>query len=251
MSRRDRQGRSLGLPVAKKSVPKATSEGPKVSSALQKYSNYLVFVEDPRLKTPFSVLPGNNITGMTSKLDIDSTYLNKSRRKRAFDIALSPMFAYPSRVFAKCEASVSLVTLHGIVSHLNDEFKMLITCKVPLEEAYATLMDNYSHKVQEGIQYETGEVTDAAARLKHPPDTDSSYTDLETPPPESNSKKRKPNPVRPVQNAERQEKREEVGHIDQVLHSLRASSGSVIAAGAPPPQGHLPHLQPRSREASP
>ena len=163
--------RSLGLPLAKKSVPAPAPRGD------ERYTNYLVFVEDPRLKTPFQVLPGNNIVNVKSKLDIDSSYLNKSRRKRAFDVAFSTLFTYPSRIFAKCESSLSLVALHEIVSHLNEKFNMLIMCKVPLEDAYATLMDSYSNKVQEGIEYETGKVTDASARQKHPPDTDSSFSE--------------------------------------------------------------------------
>ena len=41
---------------------------------------------------------------------------------------------------------------------------MLLTCKVPMEEAYATLLDNYSHKLQEGILYDSGEVDEGEAK---------------------------------------------------------------------------------------
>ena len=94
--------RSLGLPVvAKKSVPTSPFDGP-LTGLRKKYSNYLVFVEDPRLKTPFKVLPGNQISNVKRKCDLDNnTHLDKARRKRAFDLAFSPLFTYPSRIFAK------------------------------------------------------------------------------------------------------------------------------------------------------
>ncbi len=191
MSQTRRSARGDRLPYAKKSLPARSSPrkglpplrrsprksvnpdaaSPDGQAHLPRYTNYIAFVEDPRLKAPFNVLPGNNIKNIQSKEAIDNSYLNKARRKRAYDVAFTPLYTFPCRIFAKCEASRSLVSLHAVVSHLNDEFAMLVKCKIPLEEAYSTLMDNYSNKVQEGIVYETGELTDPAARQKYPPDT--------------------------------------------------------------------------------
>ncbi len=194
MSQRNR--RSLGLPVAaKESIPKSPSEGP-VAGLRKKYSNYLVFAEDPRLKNPFKVLPGTQISNIES---CDNTHLDKARRKRAFDLAFSPLLTYPCRIFATCELSVNLVTLHEVVGHLNDEFKMLLTCKVPMEDAYTTLLDNYSHKGQEGITY--AGITDGSGEAKE----GEAKTDTDNAVP-SSGKKRRGQPKKCQSNVERPKK---------------------------------------------
>ena len=159
-------------PFSSPGSPPAMTTSP--SSPEFVYSNYLVFLEDPKSIAPFKVLPGNKIQNLKTKNQIDASFLNNSRRKRQYDIAFTTLFEFPTRIFAKCQSTVPITMLHDITSALNNQFSLLIKCKVPLEDAYEQMMKDNNRKVVAGINYETGE---AKKPTKAPPDTASSYSD--------------------------------------------------------------------------
>ncbi len=176
--------------VARKSVPEPqelpSEASPKknsptvnqVKGRLKKYTAYLVFVDDPKSRAPFAVLQASQITNYKAKIDLENSYLNNSRRKRQYDIAFTNVFKnHTCRIFAKCEPFIKLPVLHEIVQGLNDSYNALMTCKVPVETAYETLIDSNARKVKAGVDYDTGKVINKRARFGRPPDTASSYTE--------------------------------------------------------------------------
>ena len=146
-------------PQTSGSPPQPSGSLPPTSGSAAVYSNYLAFLEDPKSATPFTVLPGNKIRDLQAKDQIDTSFLNNSRRKRQYDLAFTRLFDYPCRIFAKCESRVPLTILHDIISSLNCQFNLLLKCKVPVEEAYQQMMMDNNRKVVDGINYETGEAT--------------------------------------------------------------------------------------------
>ena len=144
-----------------------------------KYKAYIAFVDDPKLKTPFTVLQSSNIRCLERKRYVNNTYLNDNRRKRRFDVAFTNIFTVPCRIFAKAVNDVRLVVLHNKCQELNQQFKVLMACKVDVETAYQRLLEANPRKVTDGLQYETGESNDDNEQAKRQllSDTPSSYTD--------------------------------------------------------------------------
>ena len=141
------------------------------------YSNYLAFVDDPKSRSPFAVLPASRINCVKQKHELDATFLNDNRRKRKYDLAFTDLFKHTCRIFAKCESTVPLVRLHEIVQNLNSKFNLLMNFQIDPEDALTKLIAENARKVQDGIRYDTGDITNKRARLAKPPDTTSSYTD--------------------------------------------------------------------------
>ncbi len=140
---------------------------------------FLIFVDDPMSLTPFHVLQGCHILNIETKTYISNRYLNDSRRRRKYDIAFTKVFTFPCRVFAKSESKVDLVKLHKISAKLNEQYKMLMSCKVDVETAYEQLLSKNPRKVKDGIEYETGIVQDPIARENAPPDTQTSFSEAD------------------------------------------------------------------------
>ncbi len=164
-------------PDASKSTPPTESQQlpPNPPKERYIYNNYIVFVDDPKLKSPFTILQGSKIQSMEKKDYINDHYLNDSRRRRQYDVALSTAYAFPCRIFAKAENKTKAIVLHKVCDTLNDKFKVLMACKVTVETAYQRLMESNPRKVKDGVHYETGEVEDNT--LSGPlPDTASSYS---------------------------------------------------------------------------
>ncbi len=136
------------------------------------YNSYIVFVDDPKLKQPFTVLQGSNIQCLDSKKYINDHFLSDNRRRRRFDLAFTNLFTFPCRVFAKSENSNNTVKLHKIVVDLNRQFSVLLSCGVDVDTAYEKMLLANPRKVKDGIIYETGE-------LENGPDTALLY---DTPP---------------------------------------------------------------------
>ena len=134
-----------------------------------------MFVSDPKLKAPFTVLNGTNIRCLESKKYINSHYLNNKRRLKKYDLAFTNLFTYPCRIFAKSEKTVTPLKLHKVADGLNEKFAMLLACKVDVETAYQQLVESSPKKVKDGIAYETGELEQPdTAPLQ---DTPSSYSE--------------------------------------------------------------------------
>ncbi len=167
--------------VAKKSFPPRTEEERESSAekeqSQKRYTNYLAFVDDPKSRTPFTVLPASKIQNYRDKNTIDNSYLSKSRRKRKYDVAFTTVFKFTCRIFAKCEAFVKLTDLHEIVQGLNNSYMALMTCNVDVENAYETLIDSNAKKVKVGVNYDTGKVVNKRARVGKPPDTATSVSE--------------------------------------------------------------------------
>ena len=164
---------------AKKSVPekgKTTSEEDVSVKLNPKYKNYLCFVDEPNPTAPFHILPANKILDVKSREDLEGNFLNDSRRKRKYDVAFTSLFKFTCRVFAKCESTVTQKILQSIIESLNTSFDALMKCKVPVEEAYSTLVNTNARKVKSGVHYDSGLITSKRARLL--PDTASSYSEL-------------------------------------------------------------------------
>ena len=173
-------GTSKGTPFyAKKSAPNPSVIPPAKDSrdSSKKYSTYLAFVDDPKSRSPFTVLHASKILNYKEKSTIDHNYLSNSRRKRKYDIAFTSIFKFTCRIFAKCESFVKITDLHEIIRGLNDSYNALLTCKVDVESAYETLIDNNARKVKVGVEYDTGRVLNKRARLGKPPDTASSLSE--------------------------------------------------------------------------
>ncbi len=170
--------------VAKKSIPQPNEVNQSTRHedlGGKKYTNYLAFVDDPKSRTPFTVLPASKIQNYKDKSEIDNSYLNKSRRKRQYDLAFTTIFKHTCRIFAKCEDFVKVTVLHEIVQSLNSSYYALMVCKVPVEQAYETLMESKAKEVKAGVDYDTGKVINKRARVGQPPDTASSYSEMEEP----------------------------------------------------------------------
>ena len=149
----------------------------KVAKAKPKPRYYILFVEDPTKRTPFSVVPASKIDEVTEEV-IGSQYLNSIRRKRSYPRAVCPLFNFGCRVFAKAESKVTVVRLNKLVTTLNEKYKLLLV-HVPVEKAYSSLLEECPNKVKDGIEYMTAAVTNKRARKNAPPDTASSYTETE------------------------------------------------------------------------
>ena len=158
---------------------KSSADPPQVSARPppEDYS-YIVFVDDPKSQTPFNVLLGSKITDIEKRIYYSRNYLNNERRKRQNDIAFTDQFEQPCRVFAKSPVG-NLVRLHKICDNLNRQWKTLTKCKVPVETAYAQLIDQNPRKIKNGIEYETGKVIDESTQENRPPDTSTSYSDVD------------------------------------------------------------------------
>ncbi len=142
------------------------------------YKTFIVFVDDPKLKTPFTVLQGSNIRCMEKRKYINNHYLNDDRRLRRYDVAFTNLFTFPCRVFAKAENSIKPVAIHQHCNNLNEQFNVLMACKVDTETAYTRLMEANARKIKDGIEYETGELLKPDEDLL--PDTASSFSEMET-----------------------------------------------------------------------
>ena len=140
------------------------------------YKCFVVFVDDPKLKSPFTVLKGSDIRRIEEKTYVNNRFLNDKRRRHRYDIAFTNRFTYPCRVFAKAENSISPVKLHLICDGLNQQFKVLMACKVSVETAYTRLLEANPRKIKDGVTYETGEA-DPASQLPPLPDTASSFSE--------------------------------------------------------------------------
>ncbi len=171
---------NLGLSKKTKAVAHKTSLSLQSDTTTRnepsKYTNYLVFVDDPNSRKPFRVLPANKISNIKLKEEIESAYLNNSRRKRTYDIAFTTLYQFTCRIFAKCEAHVKTTQLNQIIEALNQSYIALIDCNVSVEKAYETLVDQNARKVKNGVNYDTGKVNKRAKLLKFP-DTASSYSE--------------------------------------------------------------------------
>ncbi len=140
------------------------------------YKAFIVFVNDPKLKTPFSVLQSSNIQCLQKKKYVNDRYLNDNRRKRQYDVAFTNLFTFPCRVFAKALNTVTPIVLHNKVNELNGQFKVLMACKVDVETAYARLLESNPRKVTDGLLYETGDGDENTLRR---PDTEQSFSDVD------------------------------------------------------------------------
>ncbi len=172
----------------KKPVPtEVSTQPPPLPQANEanhyKYNAFIAFVDDPKLKTPFTVLQSSNILCMESKRYVNDRYLNNKRRKRCYDMAFTNLFTFPCRIFAKALNTVKPVALHNKCMDLNNQFKVLMACKVDVETAYDRLLEANPRKITDGIIYETGAVDEdgpsAAKRALMAADTLSSYSEME------------------------------------------------------------------------
>ncbi len=178
-SKRSAATKDKGEP-GKKASRTSTASGSKTAENddRYRYKSYVVFVNDPKLKTPFTVLQSSNILCLESKEFINNSYLNDNRRRRQYDLAFTNLFAFPCRVFAKAANSVTPVTLHQLCDKLNQQFALLIACNVDVETAYTRLMQSNPRKVTDGVTYETGDLPEGDPASQMPlHDTASSYTD--------------------------------------------------------------------------
>ncbi len=168
--------RTNTAPIKKHTTSPVDTEKDTQQLQQYKYHRFIVFVDDPKLKTPFSVLHHSNIRCLETKESVNNKYLNNNRRLRRFDLAFTTTFSFPCRVFAKCENFVTAVYLHKTVDNLNAQFGVLMACKVDVETAYLRLLEANPRKVKGGIHYETGEITGETQLL---PDTASSFSEVE------------------------------------------------------------------------
>ncbi len=150
---------------------------PLIGDTHYEYKAFIVFVNDPKLKTPFAVLQSSNIRCMESKKYVNDRFLNDDRRKRTYDLAFTNLFTFPCRVFAKALNTVTPVILHNKCLDLNAQFKVLMACNVDVETAYARLLEANPRKLtDDGLLYETGG-NDDNKLLR--PDTEPSYSDVD------------------------------------------------------------------------
>ncbi len=142
------------------------------------YNNFIVFVDDPKLKSPFTILRGTEIQCLEKKAYVNDRFLNNDRRRRQYDVAFTNLYTFPCRIFAKAENTTKPIVLHRVCDNLNEKFKVLMACKVPVETAYERMMQSNPRKVKNGIEYETGSAEDTSGML---PDTASSYSEKSSP----------------------------------------------------------------------
>ncbi len=158
-------------------VPVPESQA-SAANVITSYKSYIVFVNDPKLQRPFTVLQSCNIQCLELKSEVNNHFLNNRRRKRRYDVAFTNLFTFPCRVFAKAENSVTAVKLHKICGELNKQFHVLMACKVSVDTAYDRLLDANPRKVKDGVIYETGQLESHVDESQLLPDTASSYSNM-------------------------------------------------------------------------
>ena len=119
----------------------------------------------------------SQIRRLTSAHAIDKMYLNNSRRRARYDVAVAYNYKFPFRVFAKVESTYAITDLHELVQLLNEKFQALKTCGVPVDKAYDNLLQTHSKKVCSGIDYETGLVKNKRLMTSREKDTTTSNTE--------------------------------------------------------------------------
>ena len=142
-----------------------------------KYSRFLVFVDDPKSRSLFQVLHTSYILSYKTGEELGLAYLNKSRRKRKYDVEFARHLKHSCRIFAKCDDKLPDTRLNEYIADLNMQFNNLMTCRVPVEAVYEMLVESHAYKVKDGICYITDHVVNKRARQSALPDTASSYTD--------------------------------------------------------------------------
>ncbi len=176
--RKRSQKKQLAPPPSPPAPPSQNFESNSDDKEHYSYKSFIVFVDDPKLKSPFKILHGTHIRCLETKAFVNNRYLSNKRRKRSYDIAYSTLYTFPCRIFAKAERENSPLKLNKICERLNEQFKVLMACKVDVETAYERLLEANPRKVKNGVQFETGLVEDS--NMSKPlPDTASSYTEAD------------------------------------------------------------------------